>query len=313
MVAVYVGDELASYAFGNGHPFGPDRLHAFWDEVVRSGLDRRLGLLPPVTCTEQDLLLFHDAPYVDRVRHASTTGGGYLDCGDTPAFRGVFEAACWVVGSTLDAIRQVLVGTEQRVFVPIAGLHHARRGRAGGFCVFNDVGIAIEALRRRYGVRRIAYVDIDAHHGDGVYYSFEDDPDLIIADVHEDGRFLYPGSGSAQERGRGPAVGTKMNVPLAPGSDDEDFHRLWPELETFVREHAPEIVLLQAGADSLAGDPIADLAFSPAAHYHAASRLSRVADDLCEGRLVAMGGGGYHRGNLARAWTEVLRALLEQH
>ena len=155
----------------------------------------------------------------------------------------------------------------------------------------------------------MAYVDIDAHHGDGVFYGFEDDPDVIFADVHEDGRYLYPGTGARDETGTGAAAGTKLNVPLPPGADDDAFLAAWEEMEAHVTAGNPELIILQCGADSLAGDPITHLAFSEHAHAHAATRLRAVADDCCAGRLLALGGGGYDRGNLGRAWTRVCEAL----
>lgn len=308
-VRVYYGKELGNYGFGRGHPFGPDRLDAFWQEMTRRGLDRRCEIGHPVTCTEQDLALFHTADYIARVQHQSQTGEGYLDYGDTPAFPGVYEAASVVVGSVLDGLKHILLGECRRVFVPIAGLHHAQRHTAAGFCVFNDIGVLIEALRKRHGIRRVAYVDIDAHHGDGVFYSFEDDPDLIFADMHEDGRYLYPGTGAASETGKGAAKGTKLNLPLEPGADDAAFHRVWPEVEKFIRAGKPEFVILQAGADSIAGDPITHMQFTPAAHAHAAARLCELADELCQGRIIGLGGGGYDRANLAAAWSNVVQAM----
>ena len=143
-----------------------------------------------------------------------------------------------------------------------------------------------------------------------MFYSFEDDPDVIIADIHEDGRYLYPGTGFAEETGRGAAVGTKLNIPLPPGADDRAFHAAWPLVEEFVRARKPEFILLQAGADSIRGDPITDMAFTPQAHGHAATRLCRLADEFCDGRFIAMGGGGYNRTNLALGWNEVVRAML---
>src|SRR5690606_12193159 len=187
----------------------------------------------------------------------------------------------------------------------------ARRDGAAGFCVFNDCGVAIEAARRVYGIRRVAYVDIDAHHGDGVFYGFEEDPDALFADLHEDGRFLYPGTGSRSETGRGPAVGTKLNVPMPPGAGDEEFFKAWEEVEAYLDQARPALVLLQCGADSLGGDPITHLAYTEEAHAHAARRLRAVAERHADGRLRAMGGGGYGRRNLARAWTRVVDALAE--
>lgn len=307
---LYHGAALARYGFGADHPFGPDRLDAFWKECVARGLDRRARIAAPVQASEADLLRFHTHEYVARVRQQSETGEGFLDYGDTPAFPGVYEAAATVVGSTLDACAHAMSGAAPRAFVPIAGLHHARRESAAGFCVFNDIGCAIEALRHVHGVHRVAYVDIDAHHGDGVYYAFADDPELILADLHEDGRYLYPGTGDASETGTGAALGTKLNIPMPPGADDAAFLRAWPRVESFVRAGRPEIILLQAGADSIAGDPITDLRYTPAAHAHAARRLRALAEELGHGRIVATGGGGYNRGNLARAWCAVVEALL---
>ena len=164
-------------------------------------------------------------------------------------------------------------GRARRGFVPIAGLHHAGRAHAAGFCVFNDIGVVIEKLKREHGLVRIAYVDIDAHHGDGVFYAFEDDPAVVFADTHEDGRFLYPGTGAADEIGSGAAAGTKLNLPLPPGAGDAEFRAAWPVIEAHLERHAPEFVLFQCGADSLGGDPITHLGLTEEAHGHAAERL----------------------------------------
>jgi len=308
-VQVYVGEALARYGFGHGHPFGPDRMDAFWNEAKRQGLDRRVTIAEPAVADEDDIRRFHTPAYVERVKELSETGEGYLDYGDTPAFKGCFEAASTVVGSVLAAAEAVVRGGQPRCFIPIAGLHHARRDMAAGFCIFNDAGVLIEVLRSRYGVKRIAYVDIDAHFGDGVFYAFEADPDLWIADIHEDGHYLYPGSGFANETGKGEAAGTKLNLPLPPGADDVLFMKIWPEAEAHIRSVKPEIILFQCGADSIAGDPITHMRFTPVAHAHAAGSLKQIADEYCDGRLIALGGGGYNRDNLAAGWNAVVNSL----
>ena len=306
---VYVGPDLAAYGFGEGHPFGPDRMDAFWNEAVRQGLDKKVEIGTPVSAERQAIERFHTHEYVERVIRLSGSGYGYLDAGDTPAFKGVYEAAATVVGSALAALQAVMAGEVRRSFIPIAGLHHARRNSAAGFCVFNDAGVLIETLRAEYGIRRIAYVDIDAHHGDGVFYAFEADPDLCIADIHEDGHYLYPGTGFADETGRGAAAGTKLNLPMLPGANDGDFRRVWPLAETHLRAFQPEIVLLQCGADSINGDPITHMCFSPAAHGAAAASLCAIADEFCQGRIIGLGGGGYNRRNLAAGWCAVVEAM----
>ena len=309
-VAVYAGVELARYAFPGGHPFGPYRHAAFFTEFERRGYASRVDLREPAQADQDSIELFHTHDYVERVRRQSALGRGFLDWGDTPAFPGVYEAAATVAGTTLAALGHIQSGHCRRAFVPIAGLHHARRDEAAGCCVFNDCGIAIEALRRRHGVRRVAYVDIDAHHGDGVFYAFEDDPDLIFADIHEDGRYLYPGTGSAEERGSGTAVGAKLNLPMPAGATDSDFMVAWETVETFISRARPEFILFQCGADSLEGDPLTHLAYTAAAHAHAARRLCALADRCCDGKILAMGGGGYNPGNIAQAWNAVVEQFI---
>jgi acetoin utilization protein AcuC len=310
-VLVIAGEKLARYGFGEGHPFGPDRHGAFYREFEARGLHRKVDVQETRAATEPELLSFHTPEHVARVRDRSLSGQGYLDGGDTPAYRGVFEAASYVVGGTLKATEAIMAGQARRGFVPIAGLHHASRGGAAGFCVYNDCGVAIEQLRARHGLARIAYVDIDAHHGDGVFYAFESDPALIFADLHEDGRFLYPGTGAPEETGRGAAAGTKINIALPPGADDAAFEAHWPRVLAHVEDYAPEFILLQCGADSVEGDPIAHLRLSPQTHGRAARDLARLAEKLGHGRLLATGGGGYNRTNLAQAWNEVVAGLID--
>jgi acetoin utilization protein AcuC len=309
-VFLYLGEALARYGFPEGHPFGTDRQAAFWKEAVARGLDRRVSVRDPVMAQAAQIGRFHAPDYIHRVQVLSEQGGGYLDYGDTPAFRGVYEAAGHVAGSALDGLRRIMQGECRRSFQAIGGLHHARREGAAGFCVFNDIGIVIEALRAEYGIRRVAYVDIDVHHGDGVFYSFEDDPEVLVVDIHEDGNYLYPGTGHRSETGVGPAQGTKLNIPLQPGAGNREFFLAWKAVEAFLRAGRPQFILLQCGADSIQGDPLAHLRLTPQAHAHAARRLGELAEELCEGRLMAFGGGGYHRQNLAQTWCGVLEELL---
>mgnify|MGYP002623356593 FL=1 len=308
-VFVYVGDALARYGFGDDHPFGVDRHGEFRRGLEAASLGDLIDYREPRRATREELLLFHGADYLDFVARKSEEGAGFLDGGDTPAFPGMFDIAADVVGTTLAAVDSVMSGETQHAFVPIAGLHHAGREHAAGFCVFNDCGVAIEYLRARHGLDRIAYVDIDAHHGDGVFYAFESDPHVVFADIHEDGRFLYPGTGARCETGKGEAEGLKLNLPLPPGAGDADFFSAWPEVEAHIDAFAPQFIILQCGADSLDGDPITHLRFSEAAHAAAARGLKALAARHANGRIVATGGGGYNRDNLARAWTAVVRAL----
>jgi acetoin utilization protein AcuC len=309
-VAVVLGERIARYGFPAGHPFGPDRHAAFVREFDTRALRRQVEVLEPVQASAEELRLFHTPAYVDFVRERSELGTGALDAGDTPVFRGVYEAAASVVGGSLLATEWIMARTGARAFVPIGGLHHAARDRAAGFCVFNDCGVVIEHLRRHHRLGVVAYVDIDAHHGDGVFYAFEEDASVIIADLHETGQSLYPGTGAAEERGRGAAAGTKLNVPLAAGAGDEEFAAVWPEMLAHIERHAPDFIILQCGADSVVGDPLAHLTLTPACHGRAARELVALARRLGHGRVLALGGGGYDRANLGRAWNEVVAGLL---
>lgn len=309
-LCILYGPELSEYGFDDPHPFSRMRLHAFWKEFLSRGLQHQVTIESPALCNEKNLQIFHTAEYIELVKKLSMSGDGFLDSGDTPAYIGVFEAACRIVGTTLKAMELIMKGHFKRAFCPIAGLHHARKNRAGGFCVFNDICVCIEILRKNYGLKRIGYVDIDAHHGDGVFYSYESDPDIFIADIHEDGRFLYPGTGSENETGTGNAVGTKLNLPQPPGASDKDFLKALKKIETFIESKKPEFILFQCGADSVDGDPLTHLRFSSQCHSQATSTLKALANRYANGRLLAMGGGGYDFNNIASAWCSVIEALV---
>ena len=312
--AMFYGEALAKYGFGGSHPFGTDRLDAFWNKFRSEGVDN-IVQQDPVLASVQEVLSFHNTAYVELVKMGSKKGGVLLDSGDTPAFKGAFEASLYVVGSTLAALDMVVGGRDRlkrkvdHAFNPIGGLHHARRDSAGGFCIFNDIGIAILTARKKYEIERIAYIDIDAHHGDGVFYEFQDDPLLFFADIHEDGRYLYPGTGSESETGNGEAQGTKLNIPLPPGASDDQFIEAFDKVEQFVDKVKPELIIFQCGADGLVDDPITHLQYTSKVHRFAADSLHRLAHEHCNGRIMALGGGGYNRENIGAAWTEVVKSF----
>ena len=310
-VELYVGEALGRYGFPHGHPFGPDRQDAFWKEAEKQGLPRRAVLREPREATREEIERFHKHEHVERVRVLSVEGYGSIDSGDTPAYPGVYDASANVVGAALDGLSRIMNGECYRTFQPIGGLHHARRAGAAGFCVFNDCGVVIDTLRSQYGVRRVAYVDIDVHHGDGLYYPYESDPDLIYADIHEDGHYLYPGTGHDYERGKGAGEGLKLNIPMLPGSGDREFFMAWERVVDHVRRHKPEFIVFQCGADSIAGDPLAHLQYTPKAHAHAARSLCALANEMTAGRIMGFGGGGYNRSNLASAWCAVLNEFIQ--
>ena len=307
-VGVLEGKELLLYSFPPPHPFTNARAQKFWDDLARIGL--KVERLAPQKADRELIGLFHTEEHIKYVELASHLGYGALDQGDTPAYKGVFEATAYAVGSTVCAVEKVMAGEQDHAFNPVGGLHHATRDSSAGFCVFNDIGVAIELLRKRHNIQNILYVDIDVHHGDGVFYGYESDPQLFIFDVHEDGRYLYPGTGASSENGYGPAKGTKINIPLEPGSGDAELEERLPRLEQFARNAKPEFIIFQCGADGMRGDPIAGLEYSSNAHRQVGALLHRLSHELCSGRMVALGGGGYVPQNCSDAWIAVVESML---
>lgn len=312
-VGVIHGIEVLQYSFPDYHPFRSDRVERFYNAVLSElfkNYPDQLVSVNPDLASEEEVLLYHDVEYLEFVKRKSIDGYGYLDYGDTPAFKGCYEASLYVVGSTLKLVKMIINNDVRHGFNPVGGLHHARRDRAGGFCIFNDASVAVKYILDVVKLKPVLYVDIDAHHGDGVFYDYYFDKNVLIADIHQDGRTLYPGTGFPHERGGGEAEGTKLNIPLMPGAGDEEFMEAWGKVEEFIDKFNPEFILLQAGADGLAGDPLTGLTYSEKVHLHAAYRLHKIAEEKCNGRLLVLGGGGYNRGNILRAWREVLLGLL---
>ncbi len=310
LVNLYADNNLAAYGFPDGHPLGIDRQGAFLREADEQGLLEKVVRRPAREAARAEIARFHSDGYVERVFTAEANGLRLLDDGDTPVFPGVYRKSAHVVGAALDGLARVMDGQCLRTLQPIGGLHHAARHQAAGFCVFNDLGVVIETLRQVYDIQRVGYLDIDVHHGDGVFYAFEDDPDLIFADIHQDSRTLYPGTGREDETGKGKAEGTKLNIELPPFSGDAAFMEAWTRVEAHFRAFQPEFFVFQCGADGLKGDPLAQLEYSPAVHAHASERMARLANEYAGGRIMAFGGGGYNRTNLAHAWAAVLDRLI---
>ena len=309
--ALYADETLSRYGFPAGHPLGVDRQGAFLTEASGQGLLSLVSRQAARAATREEIERFHTKRHVEKVMTAEHDGLEFLDNGDTPVFPGVYEASALVAGAALDGLSRVMNGEFLRSLQPVGGLHHAGRDHSAGFCVFSDLGVVIETLRATYGIRRVAYADIDVHHGDGIFYAYEEDAGLIFADVHEDGRHLYPGTGHEDETGKGSAKGTKLNIPLKPGSGDAEFARAWPRVEAHLVKYEPEFVIFQCGADGLKGDPLAHLQYSSATHALAAKGLRRIAERFAKGRMMAFGGGGYDRRNLAKAWSAVLREMAD--
>jgi acetoin utilization protein AcuC len=290
------------YDFGPDHPFS-ERSRGLAVDLLRRELRRSDT---PVHWTQQvglatraALERFHEGPYLDLVERAGDREDSFpLDAGDTPSFPGCFEESARLVSGARIALDWT-VEHRRPAFHPAGGLHHAHPDRASGFCIFNDVALAVRAALD--AGHRVAYVDIDAHHGDGVMYGFYDSGRVLDIDFHQDGRTLFPGSGFATEAGRGDGSGLKANLPLPPHAGDEAllplFHRIVPEL---LRTFRPDVIVLQHGVDGHLGDRLAQLQYTSAAYAEIDSALLALARELCGGRILVTGGGGYRADAVAR-------------
>jgi acetoin utilization protein AcuC len=246
------------------------------------------------------------------VKRGSSLGSGFLDFGDTPAFKGCYEASALAAGASLTSVDLVMSGEVAHAMNISGGLHHAHPGRASGFCIFNDPAISIAYLKKKYGVKKILYLDVDAHHGDGVMYGFYSDGAVLDIDFHEDGQHLFPGTGFANEVGEADGKGLKVNIPLPPFTDDDLYLPLFREIVPHaVRKFRPDILLLQCGADSHANDLLAHLQLTTKTYVEVARTVHELAHEVAGGRLIVFGGGGYNQANVARTWALVAATLAQ--
>ncbi len=317
-VLVLWSDELLQYDLGATHPMAPGRLS------LTMALARDLGLLSrpnvataaPSPAPDSVLELVHDPAYIAAVRgawrppFASLLAGVGLGGADNPVFERMHAASALIAGGTVDAARAVRSGAAQHAVNLAGGLHHAMPARASGFCVYNDSAVAIAELLAD-GVRRVAYVDVDAHHGDGVEAAFYHDPRVLTISLHESGYTAFPGTGFPTEMGGGAAEGHAVNVALPPDTGDAGwlraFHAVVPPL---LRAFEPEILVTQLGCDSHRLDPLAHLDLTVDAHRATYQALHALAHEVSGGRWVAVGGGGYEVVRVVpRSWTHLLAEI----
>ncbi len=307
---IYSGS-YQKYDFGPWHPMKPVRLALTYELIRAYGLLDVMRLVEPGPATDDELALVHDRAYIEKVKENSVAGAeglaGYgwgLGTGDNPVFAGMHTAAAIAVGGALVAGRKIVDGEIAHAFHMGGGLHHALRARASGFCIYNDPAIAIADLKARQ-VARVLYLDIDAHHGDGVQYAFEDDPQVLTVSIHESGACLFPGTGFAEDTGRGEGAGYAVNVPLSPFSSDEIYLEVFDELVfPLARAFAPDILVTQNGCDAHWSDPLSHLALTMAGFQELFRREHRLVHEFAAGRWLALGGGGYQAyTTVPRAWT----------
>ena len=303
--AFLYNDDFAVYDYGSSHPLKPYRLKLTYELIKACGLLTApdVRLIEAVPAKDEDLLLFHDRTYLNILESAndgSLVAGAErygLGHADNPVFRGMYDWSLLVTGASLQAVELVDSGAVTVAFNMAGGLHHALASGASGFCYINDPVVSIMSLLKKG--RRVMYVDIDAHHGDGVQEAFYETDTVLTVSFHETGRYLFPGSGFEHETGKGPGAGYSVNIPLPPETDDELFLYAFEEtVPALFDAFSPDVLVSQLGVDTFCSDPLTHLQYTTNGFCSAVRRLKELAP-----QWVALGGGGYDIANVARAWT----------
>ncbi|KAB2338861.1 acetoin utilization protein AcuC [Cytobacillus depressus] len=314
-------EDLLSYKFSENHPFKQLRIKLTLDLLKNMNAIEDHHLIPPRMATDDELQLIHDPNYIHAVKLA---GSGQLSpevaenyglgTEDTPIFLNMHEASSLIVGGTLTAVDYVMSGRAKHALHLGGGLHHGFRGKASGFCIYNDSSVAIKYIQEKYKAR-VLYVDTDAHHGDGVQWSFYDDPDVCTLSIHETGRYLFPGTGNVSERGQGTGYGYSFNIPVDAFTEDESWLDVY---RTSLREVAeffkPDVILTQNGADSHYLDPLTHLSSTMRIYREIPKLAHEIAHQFCDGKWIAVGGGGYDIWRVVpRAWALIWLEMMENH
>jgi acetoin utilization protein AcuC len=322
-VALVYGDELMKHHLSDEHPLQPIRVQLAMELIRSTGLIEHCHLLPPRAATDAELELVHTHEYVALVRalsdpalrrlvtpHAIDAAG--FASADNPISNELHEGTALVVGASLVAAQAVESGSAAHAFSPSGGLHHAHRDRASGFCTYNDAAIACRWFRNEG--HRVAYIDVDVHHGDGVEAIFQSDPDVLTISLHESGRWLFPGTGFPHDCGVGRGRGSAANLPFMPFTWDEPwlegFDKVVPAL---LRRFKPTVLVTQDGCDTHRLDPLAHLGATTRIWPHVGRTFHDLAHELCDGRWLALGGGGYAiREVVPRAWTLLFAEMVQR-
>ena len=307
---------LAAYDLGDSHPLNPLRLTLSVELMQAFGILTPEVVISPRQATESELLLVHSIGYVEAVRHAGDWGSDFrpvmgLGTEDNPVYPGMHEIAALTCGGSIEGIEEVLSGRRMRTFSIAGGMHHAHRSRAAGFSVYNDAAVGIAVARQQHPGLRVLYIDIDAHHGDGVQEAFAGSADVLTISIHESGLHAFPGTGFPGEIGYGPGAGFSANVPLPAFATDECFALAFGDVVApLAHAFRPDIVVAQLGVDAQHDDPQTELGLTLPGYRSLVRGIIGLADELCDGRLAAVGGGGYHIVRVVPlAWAWVMAEL----
>ena len=308
-------DSLLDYEFSQEHPLKPERLKLTYLLSKELGLLDKCDVFEPSVATRQDLELFHSTEYIDAVikcgKELCSDPRHGLGTADNPVFPKLYETGARYVGATIDAMKKIIEGASNAFCIP-GGLHHAHRNAASGFCIFNDVAIAINYLRKKKDYR-VFYFDFDAHHGDGVQNAFYREKEVLTISIHQTGKTLFPGTGFVYETGGAEGTGYAVNVPVIPGAGSLELIKVYEEIVVPLFESfKPDLLVTQLGVDGHYMDPLAHLAYTSFGYEKVIKGLRKLSSDHCDLGWLAVGGGGYHPVNVARLWTLFLSLILDE-
>lgn len=299
-------DDYLKYDFGKGHPLSAIRIQMHKELLELNSFfeNENVVLIEPSNCSDEDLQTVHSKDYINFIKRLSVSGEGSVDGKDTPAFKGMYDVTKTSVGGTLTAVDEIMKGNLNHAWNPGGGFHHAKTSSGGGFCIFNDIAIAIKRLLGKYNVKRIMYIDIDAHHGNGIQDIFYDDSRVCKISLHESGQTLYPYSGFEEEIGRRDGKGYNINIPLPMGTFDEAYIQVFSEVLPLVAEfYSPEFIILAAGADAHYLDPLSHLQLTSSTYLRVADIVHELSHKHCKGRCAMLGAGGYSLDATPRMWS----------
>lgn len=312
-VCYVYSEHFVDYKFNDEHPFNQLRVELTTDLLKSAGALDNNHIIEARIASDEEIALFHDEKYIKAVKlggqgklpeNVAINHG--LGSEDTPMFLNMHEASALLVGGTLTAVDQVLEGKVDHALSLGGGLHHGFRGKASGFCIYNDSAIAIKYIQQKYGLK-VMYVDTDAHHGDGVQWAFYDDPNVCTFSIHETGKYLFPGTGNINERGAGKGYGYTFNIPVDAFTEDDSWLDSYKTAFKEIAEYfKPDIILTQNGVDSHYFDPLTHLSTTIRTYKEIPKVAHEIAHQYCNGKWIAVGGGGYDIWRVVpRAWSMI--------
>ncbi|MEF8879554.1 MAG: hypothetical protein V5A64_04095 [Candidatus Thermoplasmatota archaeon] len=309
MIGIVYHEDYNKYDLGVDHPFIGDKPHKTMEMLKEKKILDQIQQFTAKKATDEDILRVHTKKYLDQIKKLSKQGGKLS--ADTPVPKGIYKHASHAVGGTLLAGEKLFQDFNCMVN-PLGGFHHTGTDFSSGFCFFNDIAMVIEKLRIKQNIKRFMIIDIDVHHADGTQEIYYNDPSVLNISFHQDGKTLYPHTGSIEEIGEGVGRGYTINLPFPPRTGGGVFLRFFKELiPKFMKQFEPEFIIFQSGVDTHYSDPLGDLEYNFQTYYYAARRIKNLAERYCDKLLVLMG-GGYNNEASATAYYNEMTGLLNQ-